>query len=230
MAKLEKAIITKKIVRPYSGVQEPEVGMTGHIIEHEDTPVKHTCIRFLAKTLGYSYDPEYDDAHRKYVRIFVPNNNFEIVKPVVKTTKKESKSKESTVNSKKAEKMKQPDIMYTLGTDWKILPGHKCFNQEEMEEFIRKMDPTGCMMKVVDLAKIKDEIKNKVAPKKVEKMKQPEIMMNLGGNWQSLPGHGCYNQKEMEEYVRELDPNGSMLKVMDLAEVKNDTKPTKKKM
>jgi hypothetical protein len=163
MAKLEKAIITKKIVRPYSGVQEPEVGMTGHIIEHEDTPVKHTCIRFLAKTLGYSYDPEYDDAHRKYVRIFVPNNNFEIVQPGAKKTKTSTKEK----------------------------------------------------------ALVKE---------KTTKMKQPQIMMNLGGGWQSLPGHGCYNQKEMEEYVRELDPNGSMLKVMDLAEVKNDTKPTKKKM
>ena len=213
MAKLEKVVITKKIIRPYGGVAEPEVGMTGHIVQDNDTPKNNTCIRFLATTLGYSYDPEYDDADRKYIKVYVPNNNFEVINPKTKNTEEKSK-----VVPKK-ESMKQPDIMYTLGTDWKILPGHRCSNQGEMEKFIKEMDPTGVMMKVVDLAEIKNINEKKVTSKKVEKMKQPQIMINSGTGWEPMLGHGCYNQKEMEEYVQTLDPNGNLMKVMDLAKV-----------
>lgn len=88
MAKLQNVKITKKIVRPYGGVAEPQVGMTGHIVDEDDTPENHTCVRFLAQTLGYAYDPEYDDADRKYVRIYVPNANFEEVKAKATTAKK----------------------------------------------------------------------------------------------------------------------------------------------
>lgn len=159
MAKLEKVVITKKIIRPYAGVQEPEVGMTGYIVEEDDTPANHTCIRFLAKTLGYSYDPEYDDAHRKYVRVFVPNNNFEVAKLGVKKTT--PKVKVSVKAEIKITRMKQPQIMMNLNGDWQSLPGHGCNNQEEMEDYVKTLDPSGSMLKVMDLAEAKNEAKPK---------------------------------------------------------------------
>jgi hypothetical protein len=166
MAKLEKVIITKEIVRPYGGVAEPEVGMTGHIVHDDDTPEKNTCIRFLAETLGYSYDPEYDDKDRKYVRVYVPNDNFEIVAHKSKNTantsvKKENNSVEKVVSKVKGNKMKQPEIMIKLGNNWQVLPGHCCDNQKEMENYVKTLDPNGSRLKVMDLAEIEQETKLK---------------------------------------------------------------------
>ena len=50
------------------------------------------------------------------------------------------------------------------------------------------------------------------------KMKQPEIMYKLDNVWQIFPGHCCNSQQEMEAYVKELDPENSFFKIMDLEE------------
>lgn len=239
MAKLQKAVITKKIIRPYGGVAEPQVGMTGHIVEESDTPENHTCIRFLSETLGYSYDPEYDDADRKYVIIYVPNKNFEIVSP--KNT--QSVSKEST--QAESNNMGQPEIMMNSNGQWTVLLGHDCCNLAQMQEYVSSLDPTGSVLKVVDLAKLennstKEQNTQSVSKQKVEsdekneektneKMKQPEVMMNIAGGWAVFPGHDCVNQQQMEEYVKLLDSTGNMLKVMDAAEL-TATNAKKKKM
>jgi hypothetical protein len=226
MAKLQKAIITKKIIRPYGGVSEPQVGMTGHIVHDDDTPANNTCVRFLATTLGYSYDPEYDDKDRKYIKIYVPNDNFEIVDP---NAKKDTKSKVKAISKKKAaiqeeagNKMKQPEIMFKSSNNWMVLPGHCCYSQKEMEDYVTTLDPSGGFLKLVDLAEpSKDQKPTDKKPDDIDRLEKPEILIKSKGSWKVLTTHDCKNQKEMEKYIQMVDPDGYVLKLVDLAKEKD---------
>lgn len=149
MAKLEKVIITTGM--PETAVSaEINKGTTGYIVEEHGTPAGHACIRFLAKKLGYEYDAQNDDPDYKYIRMFIPNANFQKVLP--KNTVGKSQKTSKSIDNTDADKMRLPEIMVKRKDGWQVLPGHACYSQKEMEEYVQTLDPQGKYMKLMDLS------------------------------------------------------------------------------
>lgn len=155
MAKLEKVVITKTMEETaVSG--EIKKGTTGYIVQEHGTPANHACIRFLANKVGYEYDPENDDPEDKYIRIFIPNGNYEVVPPKNTVSKSKAfKAKKSVETESEAERMEAPWIMSKSKDGWQALYGHCCTTQSQMEEYIQTLDPNGHVLKIMDLSKIK---------------------------------------------------------------------------
>lgn len=154
MAKLEKIIITKKINETAVSA-EIKKGTTGHIVKEHRTPENHVCVRFLATELGYRYDPQKDSLDDKYIRIFIPNNNVEVFNP--KNTVTSSNTSQNVISSpvNDSEKMEAPWIMSKTKEGWRVVYGHGCHTQKQMEEYIQALDPNKKFLKIMDLSKVK---------------------------------------------------------------------------
>jgi hypothetical protein len=176
MAKLEKVIIkTMKESAVSSGIKK---GTTGHIVHEHGTPDNNICVRFLATKLGFIYDPKTDDPDYKYIRMFVPNGNYEVVPPknIVSQPKDHKTTKiEPGKAPKKTKKMQSPWIMAKTKDGWEALYGHACTNQAQMEEYIQVLDPNGHVFKIMDLSKVKidqsDKVIEEVIVEKIHKKK-----------------------------------------------------------